>query len=150
MPSDLDRYQLIWFQFTCFANFCNKIERCQWKRMSDLNISYGKMAAFVPFPLFGFTLVTKQRKLDFESHWNTLYFLIRINGFRFDFVLSSSAWLSLISIVWEEFFNKLKNVDFELYWNRSNIFHLRNLFSDQNLSCFFVLFVFCGIAKKNR
>ena len=49
------------------------------------------MPAFVSFPLFGFTVVTKQRKLDFESHLNTLYFFIRINGFRFDFVLSSSV-----------------------------------------------------------
>ena len=29
------------------------------------------MSAFVSFPLFEFTLATKLRNLDFESHWKT-------------------------------------------------------------------------------
>ena len=36
--------------------------------MSDLNIPHGKISDFVSFPLFGFTLVTKLRNSDFESH----------------------------------------------------------------------------------
>ena len=36
--------------------------------VSNLNMSYGKMPDFVLFPLFGFTLVIKQRNFDFESH----------------------------------------------------------------------------------
>ena len=36
--------------------------------VSDLNMSHGKMDAFVSFPLFGFTLVIKLRNLDFEGH----------------------------------------------------------------------------------
>ena len=36
--------------------------------MSDLKMSDGKMSGFVSIPLFGFTLVTKLRNLDFESH----------------------------------------------------------------------------------
>ena len=35
---------------------------------SDLNMSNGKMSDFVSFPFFGFTLVVKLRKFDFESH----------------------------------------------------------------------------------
>ena len=35
------------------------------------NMSNGKLADFVLFPLFGFTLVIKLIKFDFESHWNT-------------------------------------------------------------------------------
>ena len=35
---------------------------------SYLNMSHGKMADFVSFPLLGFTLVIKLRKFDFESH----------------------------------------------------------------------------------
>ena len=40
--------------------------------VSDLNMSHGKMSDFVSFPLFGFTLVTKQRNCDFEVHQNIL------------------------------------------------------------------------------
>ena len=39
---------------------------------ADLNMSHGKMPDFVSLPLFGFTLVIKQRNLNFKSHWNTL------------------------------------------------------------------------------
>ena len=42
--------------------------------MSDLNIAHEYMSDFVSFPLFGFTLVTKLRNFDFESHGNTLIF----------------------------------------------------------------------------
>ena len=44
---------------------------------ADLNMSHGKISDFVSFPLFGFTLVIKLRNFDFESHWNTLIFLIK-------------------------------------------------------------------------
>ena len=40
----------------------------QWKVISDLNMSYGKMSDLVSFPLLGFTLVIKLRDFDFESH----------------------------------------------------------------------------------
>ena len=36
--------------------------------MSDLDMSHEKMTDFVLFSLSGITLVTKMRKLDFESH----------------------------------------------------------------------------------
>ena len=39
---------------------------------ADLNMSHGKMPDFVSLPFFGFTLVIKQRNLNFKSHWNTL------------------------------------------------------------------------------
>ena len=80
---------LVWFYFTVlvFVHFCNEIEKFQlytslkylvfygqWKIMSDLNMSHGKMSDFVLFPLFGFTLVIKLTNSDFESHWNTLIY----------------------------------------------------------------------------
>ena len=46
----------------------------EWKLMSDLNMSKGKMSDFVSFPLFGFTGVIKPWNFDFESHRNTLIF----------------------------------------------------------------------------
>ena len=46
----------------------------QWKMISDLNISQGKISNFLSFPMFGFTVAIKLRNFDFESHWNTLIF----------------------------------------------------------------------------
>ena len=40
--------------------------------VSDLNMSHGKMSDSLSFPLFGFTLVMKQKDFDFEGHLNTL------------------------------------------------------------------------------
>ena len=51
----------------------------QWKIMSNLNMSLGKMTDFVLFPLFGFTLVIKLRNFDFECHQNTLMFFDKKN-----------------------------------------------------------------------
>ena len=42
----------------------------QWEMMSDLNMSHEKMSNFVSFPLLGFIVVIKLKKIDFESHWN--------------------------------------------------------------------------------
>ena len=36
--------------------------------LPDLNISHQKMSDFVPFLLFGFTLVIKPKNFDFEGH----------------------------------------------------------------------------------
>ena len=42
----------------------------QWKMMSGLNMSHGKINLFfVSFPLFRFTSVIKLRNFDFESHY---------------------------------------------------------------------------------
>ena len=41
---------------------------------SDSNMSNEKMSDFVSFPLFGFTLVIKLRKFNFERHWNNSSF----------------------------------------------------------------------------
>ena len=76
----------VWFYFTLLdcAYFRNEIEKCrhwnisifynQWKILSDLNMSHGKMSDFLSFPFFGFPLAIKPRKPDFESHWNILIF----------------------------------------------------------------------------
>ena len=36
--------------------------------VSDLDMTHGKMPDIVSFPLFGFTLVKKLRKIYFEGH----------------------------------------------------------------------------------
>ena len=46
----------------------------QWKMMPNLNMSHEKMSNYVSFSLFGFTVVIKQGKCNFECHWNTLIF----------------------------------------------------------------------------
>ena len=46
--------------------------------VSDLKMSYGKMADFVSRPFFGFTLVIKLRNFDFDSHLKTLIFFDKI------------------------------------------------------------------------
>ena len=35
---------------------------------SDVYMSHSKLSDFVSFPLFGFTLVIKLKKLNFETH----------------------------------------------------------------------------------
>ena len=104
-----------WFNFSLLVSdvFCNEIESesfnykshwnilvfCgQWKMMSNLYMSKGKISDFVSFQLFGFTLVIKLRNFDFESHWNTLLFRQRTYGVRFDYV-----WFGLCFAVWVEF-----------------------------------------------
>ena len=42
-------------------------------RMSDLNMSHGKISDFTSL-LFGFTVIIKLRNFDSENHWNTLIF----------------------------------------------------------------------------
>ena len=54
----------------------------QWKMMSDL-----KMSDFVSFSLFEFTLFVNLRNFDFQSHWNTLLFLVEKRyDVRFEYV----------------------------------------------------------------
>ena len=99
--------------FVC-APFCSEIERCQykshwnilvfcyqWKMMSDLNMSQWKISDFVSFSLLRFTLVLKQRNLDFESHWNTLIFFSEIfYSVRFEYAPWKNVWFCFISIGW--------------------------------------------------
>ena len=68
--------------------------------VSDLNMSVGKMSDLVLFPLFGFTLVTKLRNFDFESHWNILITFDKERyGVRFEYVQWTNVWFCFISIV---------------------------------------------------
>ena len=89
----------------------------QWKMMSDLNMSKGKISNFVSFPLLGFTAVIKPRIFDYESHWNTWIFfdkkdmsvLNMPHGKMSDFVsflLFRCTWVT-----------KPRNFDFESHWN---------------------------------
>ena len=92
---------LVWFYFTLLvcAHFCgdanyerrsNILIFCdQWKMISDLSVFHGKMSDFDSFPMIGFTLVTKRKNFDFESHWNTLIFQISQIYLRFEYVLQT-------------------------------------------------------------
>ena len=70
---------------------------------SDLNMPQRIMFDFVSFPFSGFTLVTKLRNCDFESHWNTLIFFDKKNDVRFEYVLSNRVWFGLYFVVWAQF-----------------------------------------------
>ena len=100
---------LVWFYFTVlvFAHFCNEIEKFQlytslkclvfygqWKIMSDLNMSHGKMSDFVLFPLFAFTLIIKLRNFDFEGNWNTSRFFYK--KLMSDLIVSCQAVSDLV------------------------------------------------------
>ena len=55
--------------------------------MSNLIMSRGKISDFLPFLLFGFTLVIKLRNFNFESHLNTLIFFDKkMYDVKFDYV----------------------------------------------------------------
>ena len=77
------------------------------------------------FLFFGFTLVIKMRNLDFESHWNTSYFLIRKDMVldlnmshekMSDFVLFPMSELTLVEKLRNlvGFLRSLKN--FNVFW----------------------------------
>ena len=74
------------------------------------NMSNGKLADFVLFPLFGFTLVIKLIKFDFESHWNTSK---NFNKKRCgsDLNMSHNPLFGFSLVI------KLRNCDFESCWN---------------------------------
>ena len=68
-----------------------------------------KMSDFFLFPLFGFTLVIKQRNFDSENHWNTLlFFEKKIYEVRFEYIPWKNVWFCFISIVWVHFSHKTK------------------------------------------
>ena len=92
--------------------------------VSDLNMSQGKEPDFVSFPLLGFTLFLKLKNFDFGSYWKTLTCFDKKNDVRFYYVLSNSVWFGLSFVVWVEFGNKLKNMNFEFYYNSLMFFNL--------------------------
>ena len=112
----------VWFYFTWlgFVYFCRRLKNPnyksqwnilvfydQWKVMSDLNTSHGKMSDFVSIPLFGFTLVIKLRNVNFESHWNILIFFDKERyGVRFECIPWKNTWFCFFSIVWVHFSQK--------------------------------------------
>ena len=96
---------------------------------SYLNMSHGKIADFVSFPLLGFTLVIKLRKFDFGSHWNTLIFFAKKRyGFRFQCVLRKNVpfcFISIVSIILFHFQYLSHKTGLFWYWKsfkRCNIF----------------------------
>ena len=74
---------------------------------SDVNMSHEKMSNFGSFLLLGFTLVTKPRNCDFESHWNILTLFHKKKDVRFDYVLCP-----LSDLIYTYFGNKLRNTNF--------------------------------------
>ena len=101
--------------------------------MSDLNVPW-KSVDFFSFSLFVFTLVIILRKLDFESHWNTLIFFDKKRyGVRFKYVPWENVWFCFISIVWVHLVIKLRDFDFESHWN-TLIFSDKKIMSDLIMS----------------
>ena len=113
----------------------------QWKMMSDLNMSHGKMSDFVVFPLFGFTLVIKLRL------WKPLKNLIFFDEKnRYEYVCETVSNLVEDLLIEERFGNKVRNSYVKLYWTlkkkRFNIFQLRNWLSYQNLLRIFSYYLY--------
>ena len=119
----------VWLYFTLLdcAHFRDEIESAnykrhwnisvfydQWKIMSDLNMSHGKMSNFVSIPLFGFTLVIKLGNFQFERQWNILIFFDEERYVvRFEYVPWKNVWFCFNSIVWFHFSHKTKKFDFK-------------------------------------
>ena len=79
--------------------------------MSNLIMSRGKISDFLPFLLFGFTLVIKLRNFNFESHLNTLIFLDKkMYDVKFDYVSRKNIWFWFISIFLVHFSHKTEGV----------------------------------------
>ena len=78
--------------------FCN-----QWK-ISDLNLSYGKVSDFILIPFFWVHFGHKTEKFSF---WQSLKYFFNIfwskNDVRFEYVLPNSVWFGLSFVVWVEF-----------------------------------------------
>ena len=77
-------------------------------------MSHENMSDFVSFPFFGFTLIIKLRKFDFESHGNTLKSLDKKNMLSdlnmFHVKMCDFVSFSLFGITLDI---KLRNFDFE-------------------------------------
>ena len=101
-----------------FLVFCH-----QWNMMSDLNMSREKISDFVSFLLFGFPSVLKLGNFDFESHWNTLIFLIKIY-MTSDLNMSHGKMSGFVSFPLFGFtlVVKLRNFDIWSHWNTSIFF----------------------------
>ena len=110
----------------------------QWRMISDLNMSHGKISYLVSFLLFEFTLVIKLRSVDLESH-SKYFFDKKRYGVRFDYVSWKSVWFCIICIVLVCFSHKMENFRFWKslkYSFHFNIFLIKNnLISDLNMSC---------------
>ena len=60
--------------------------------VSDLSMPHGKVSEFISFPWFGFTLVIKLRNFIFKViTCSALFFFIKKNDVRFEYVLSNSV-----------------------------------------------------------
>ena len=91
--------------------------------VSDLNMPHGKMSYFVSFLLFAFTVVTKLRNFDFESHWNTLIFFDKkTHGVIFEYVPRKNVLICFIFIVWLHFSHKTEQFRFWKSLKYFNIF----------------------------
>ena len=136
MLSDLQMCRLNLFHFTClhlilkmkwkdakYKSHWNIFIFCdQWKMMSDLNKSYGKIPDFVSFPLFRFIAVIKLTNIDSESHWNILIFFDKKRyGVRFENVPLGNILFCFIIIVWVHFSHKTEKYRF---WKSLKYFNL--------------------------
>ena len=87
------------------------------KKLQIWNVSY-VMSDFVSFSLFGFTSVKKLRNFDFESHWNTIIVLDKID-MTSDLNMSYGKMTDVVSFPLFGFtlLIKLRNFHFESHWN---------------------------------
>ena len=91
--------------------------RDQWKMMSVLNMSRGKVSGFVSFLMFRFTLFIKLRNFYFERNWNTSILLIK--SMTSDLIMSHGKMSDIVSFPLFGFtlVIKQRHFDFESHWN---------------------------------
>ena len=91
-----------------------------WNILILLEYLLRKMSDFVSIPLFGFTLVTKLRNFDFESHWNILIFFDKRNILRqiWIFSMEKSVILFHFHRSWKslQYFNIFVKKDWRKIW----------------------------------
>ena len=74
---------------------------------SDVNMFHEKMSNFGSFLLLGFTLVTKPRNCDFESHWNILILFYKKKMWDLNM-----SYQTLSDLIYTYFGNKMRNTNF--------------------------------------
>ena len=138
--SDFDSFPLFWvhfsqktakFQFSKLLKYFNVL----WCKKKWCQIWIFFIKKYEYFPLFGFPLVIKLRNFDYESHWNTvMFFYVKRNGVRFEYIPLKKVWFCFISIVWVHFSYKTEKFWFWKSLKYFNIFDKKDMTSDLKIS----------------
>ena len=104
---------------------------------SNVNMSHEKMSNFGSFLLLGFTLVTKPRNCDFESHWNILilFYKKKMWDLTMSYVHCLIWFIHILGISWEIQI-------FKFYWNSLILFNSGICFRSKFVPFFCLICIF--------